>query len=193
MRELELLRLKYSEEFYYALREAVPTSPIKQAARTIFLNKTGYNGLYRQNLSGKFNVPFGKRQQCPKLYDEENLLRASRKLRGVKLFSKDFESVLEMTGRGDFVYCDPPYEPLSKTASFNSYRKGGFSRDEQSRLLEAARKARKRGATVIISNSHAPFILDLYQDHTVHRVKARRAINSRGDRRQEIFEVLIEV
>lgn len=193
MEALDHLRRFYSESFYYNLRKARPDCKIEQAARTVYLNKTGFNGLYRQNSRGEFNVPFGKRERCPKLYDRENLLRAREKLTSAKLFSKDFEWILDTAKKGDFVYCDPPYEPISKTSSFNSYRQGGFSRNEQERLLVAAKRARNRGATVIISNSHSPFILDLYEDQTLHKLKARRSINSIGTRRKEIFEVLIEV
>lgn len=189
--ELDILAQKYSEEFYYRLREQNPNSKVLRAARTIFLNKTGFNGLYRQNSKGGFNVPFGKREKCPALYDSENLLKASCSLQHANLQSLDFEAVLDQAGRGDFVYCDPPYEPLSRTSSFNAYQGGGFSQAEQKRLKEACIRAQKRGANVVISNSSADFIKELYSDCISKSISARRAINSKGDSRGRIEELAI--
>src|SRR5580693_7232643 len=118
MAALDRLSLRYSEAFYYELRQSSPRDPVERAARTIFLNKTGFNGLYRQNSRGGFNVPFGKRKTCPSLYQKENLLSVSSRLRRAKLIHADFESLMRRAGRGDFIYCDPPYEPLSSTSSF---------------------------------------------------------------------------
>ncbi len=191
MQELDLLAQRYSEEFYYQMREQNPKSKILRAARTIFLNKSGFNGLYRQNSKGSFNVPFGKRENCPSFYDRENLLKASCSLQHANLQSLDFEAVLDQAGRGDFVYCDPPYEPLSRTSSFNAYQGGGFSQAEQKRLKEACIRAQKRGANVVISNSSADFIKELYSDCVSKSISARRAINSKGDSRGRIEELAI--
>jgi DNA adenine methylase len=191
MRELDTLAQKYSEEFYYQLRAEYPESKLARAARTVFLNKSGFNGLYRQNSKGYFNVPFGKREKCPALYDKENLLNASASLQHTKLQSLDFEEILDAAKNGDFVYCDPPYEPLSRTSSFNAYQGGGFSQAEQRRLKEACIRAQNRGASIVISNSSAEFIKELYSDCEVISISARRAINSKGESRGKIEELAI--
>ncbi|MDX1920937.1 MAG: Dam family site-specific DNA-(adenine-N6)-methyltransferase, partial [Candidatus Caenarcaniphilales bacterium] len=162
MQELKGLTEKYCEEFYYELRTLSFESKIQKAARTIFLNKTGFNGLYRQNSNGGFNVPFGKRKKCPQLYEEENLLIVSSRLKNAELLCLDFEEVINLSGPGDFVYCDPPYHPLSSTSSFNNYQAGGFAEAEQKRLTETCFKASERGATVAISNSSSAFIQEIY-------------------------------
>jgi DNA adenine methylase len=190
IRLLGRYRDRYSEDFYYRLRSQAPRSPVWAAARTVFLNKTGYNGLFRQNARGGFNVPFGKRASCPCLFERENLLAVSARLRRTRLTNWDFEKVIDRAGPGDFVYCDPPYEPLNVTSSFNSYLAGGFSREEQIRLKRAAERAAARGAVVAISNSAAPFILELYEGWQVHSIYARRSINSKATSRGAIREVL---
>ena len=191
MAALDALARDYAEAHYYALREQAPVEPVARAARMVFLNKTGFNGLYRQNSRGLFNVPFGKRVRCPMLYDRENILALSARLLHTEILNEDFESVIDRAGAGDFVYCDPPYEPLSSTSSFNSYTGGGFSQSEQARLRDACADAAKRGAIVAVSNSSAPFIKDLYSEWDVRSVSARRAINSKGSSRGEIEEVLV--
>lgn len=190
MTELDRLEERYSEKFYYELRGSIPKDRIKRAARMIFLNKTGFNGLYRLNLRGVFNVPFGKRSICPGLYDRNNLIAVSKRLQYTDIHNRDFEEVLETTGPGDFVYCDPPYEPLSMTSSFNSYTAGGFSRREQTRLRDVCERAAHRGAVIAISNSSAAFIQNLYANWDVKIVSAKRHINSKGDLRGSINEVL---
>lgn len=193
MAALDTLSACYSEAFYYSLRGRLPSSPLEAAARTVFLNKTGFNGLYRQNAKGLFNVPFGKRAKCPELYDAGNLLAASACLGRALLTNVDFESVLDDCGAGDFVYCDPPYEPLSDTSSFNAYSAGGFPREEQRRLRDACLRAVARGARVALSNSSAPYIHDLYASCDVRPIRARRAINSVGSARGEVEEVLVRM
>jgi DNA adenine methylase len=188
---LDCLSAKYSEDFYYRIREKTPRDSINRAARTVFLNKTGFNGLYRQNSRGGFNVPFGKREKCPALYDPKNLMQVSARLTNANLRQGDFAIAIDEAGQGDFVYCDPPYEPLSPTSSFNSYTGGGFSQLEQERLRVACLNAARRGALVAISNSSAQFILDLYAAEDVRCVSAKRAINSKGNGRGEIDEVLV--
>jgi DNA adenine methylase len=190
---LDTLATFYSEEFFYELRSYTPDHSVDRAARTVFLNKTGFNGLYRQNSKGHFNVPFGKRNDCPALYDLENLNAASEKLKCTEIFCLDFEKIIDMAGAGDFVYCDPPYEPLSKTSSFNAYQGKGFTRTDQVRLKEACLRAESRGAKVAISNSVSPFILELYSDCQVANISARRAINSKGGSRGVVSEVLVKL
>jgi DNA adenine methylase len=191
MSELDKLAAEYSEEFYYELRNRNPNCQIQRAARTVFLNKTGFNGLYRQNSKGGFNVPFGKRPKCPELYERQNLLEASQRLQRAEIKNQDFEEILDQAQASDLVYCDPPYEPLNRTSSFNAYQANGFSRDEQTRLRDACIRASKRGARVLISNSSAEFILDLYNEFDIKMVSAKRAINSNGELRGEINEVLV--
>lgn len=191
MTALDEMANNYSEEFYYALRNQIPASQLLRSARTILLNKTGFNGLYRQNSKGGFNVPFGKKETCPKLYDKDNLLRASQALKHARLESRDFEAVIDQAGKDDFVYCDPPYEPLSRTSSFNAYHGGGFEQNQQIRLKAACRRAQERGAFVVISNSSARFIKDLYSDCEIRSISARRAINSKGNGRGKIEELAI--
>ncbi len=191
MVSLDVHESLYSEEYYYAVRAMKPTNFIEMAARTVFLNKTGFNGLYRQNSKGEFNVPFGKRSKCPALYVSSNLFLVSEKLRGIEFMNGDFELALAHAREGDFVYCDPPYEPVSRTSSFNSYTHTGFSQADQTRLHKACELAVRRGATVAVSNSAASFIKTLYVGWDVRMVKANRAINSRGDSRGAVDEVLV--
>jgi DNA adenine methylase len=181
----------YCEEYYYEVRSYSALSRIERAARTVFLNKTGFNGLYRQNSSGGFNVPFGKRPVCPALFDKENLLSVSIRLKQAVLSTMDFEDHMSQARAGDFVYCDPPYEPLSTTSSFNAYKGGGFTQADQSRLKVACIAAQKRGAFVAVSNSSAPFIKSLYSECEIMKIAAKRAINSKGDKRGEVEELLV--
>ncbi|MEY2987589.1 MAG: hypothetical protein RJB13_1110, partial [Pseudomonadota bacterium] len=134
MTRLDEFQSQYSEDFYYHLREQDAGDQVYLAARTVFLNKTCFNGLYRQNSKGKFNVPFGHRIQCPSLYSPENLYAVAKRFSHAVLLNLDFEKVIERAGMNDLVYCDPPYEPLSKSSSFNSYTQFGFSQSEQVRL-----------------------------------------------------------
>jgi DNA adenine methylase len=191
MRQLDSHARQYSKDFYYALRAETPQTAVARAARTLFLNKTGFNGLYRQNARGQFNVPYGHRKKCPALYNSENFKAVSHRLAQVELCNFDFSDVLAQAGVGDFIYCDPPYEPLSPTSSFNSYTRFGFDRGEQKRLYESLTQAVARGATVALSNSAAPFVVELYSHWDIRRVKARRAINSVAGRRGEIDELLV--
>jgi DNA adenine methylase len=191
MEELNRLRALYSPEFYYALRDGSVADPVARAARTIFLNKTGYNGLYRLNKKGAFNVPFGKRDRCPNLYDRENLLEVSRRLKAACLFNVDFEELIDQAQAGDFLYCDPPYEPLNATSNFKNYTSKGFYQVYQERLKNACARAVARGALVAISNSASDFIRSLYDGWKVESIPVRRAINSKGNRREPIPEYLI--
>jgi len=191
MKKLDEFSKEYSEQFYYFLRALQARNKLESAARTLFLNKTGFNGLYRQNLKGQFNVPFGKRLKCPALYEAKNLLQASDSLGQASLMCQDFQKVINFAGPGDFVYCDPPYDPVSKTSSFHAYQPGGFSQNDQRRLKDASLKAQARGATVVVSNSSSAFIHELYADCDVKIVTARRAINSKSQNRGPIGEVAV--
>lgn len=190
MRTLAEYSENYSESFYYKLREQQFEDPVLRASQTVFLNKCGFNGLYRKNRSGKFNVPFGKRAYCPILFQESNLLEASERLRSAELTCVDFETVLEQAPEGSLVYCDPPYAPVSATASFRHYQGSGFSLEDQQRLWQACLHAHSRGVHVVVSNSYCDSIVNLYGKDRVRTVNARRNINSKGSARGPVQEVL---
>jgi len=187
---------KTDKDYFYEVRgwDRKPgfneRSPVERAARTIFLNRTCYNGLYRVNSRGQFNVPFG-RYKNPTICDEDNLRAVSQALQGVKLRSEDFERCVEWAGRGDFLYLDPPYHPLSETASFTSYTRGDFDEDDQRRLGEVFRQLDQKGCIVMLSNSYTPFIQKLYVDYRQEVVNATRAISCKGNGRGSIPELVI--
>lgn len=178
--------------YYYQVRALDPEklAPIERASRFIYLNRTCYNGLYRVNREGKFNVPFGKYKN-PRICDEEGLRAVSEALRGAELKVGDFEEVLEQARSGDFIYLDPPYHPVSRTASFTSYFKDGFGLEEQKRLASVFRRLDKRGCLLMLSNSHTDMVQGLYAEFRLVVVEARRAINSKGDGRGPIPEYVI--
>jgi DNA adenine methylase len=179
--------------------EAALAYPIDLAAMLIFLNRTGFNGLYRMNRRGLFNVPAG-RYSDPRICDPVHLREVSAVFRrpGVSIEYLGFEATLAEAGAGDFVYCDPPYAPLSRTASFANYTKDGFSAFDQRRLQQAVVAASRRGAHVVVSNSSAPEIIAAYGSREaraagleIARVPARRAINSRASARGPVDELII--
>lgn len=188
---LEGVDRKDREKVYYDIRDQRPTDLVETAARFIFLNKTCYNGLYRENRQGVFNVPHGSYEN-PLIADSNAITSASKLLRGVTLQNGDFALCAGARG-GDFVYFDPPFHPVSATSSFNAYTSHGFGMREQERLHDLAARLHKRGVRVMISNSTHPAIQRLWDDGTfsVETVLARRAINSRGDKRGPIGELLI--
>lgn len=165
-------------------------TPVERASRFIYLNKTCYNGLYRVNSRGQFNVPFG-RYKNPRICDSEALRAASMALAATTLEVADFAAALKEAGRSDFVYLDPPYHPLSTTSSFTGYTASGFGEREQRRLASVYREADERGALVMLSNSDTPLVRELYSGFRIVPVLANRAINCRGDRRGPITEVLV--
>jgi DNA adenine methylase len=190
-----LERHDYDEGHYYEVRQTDPAQlelPAR-AARTIFLNKTGYNGLYRVNRAGRFNVPFG-RYTNPGFRSEESLqnLRAcSKALRGTTIALRDFAEVVRHAKRGDFVYFDPPYVPVSDTADFTSYVPGGFGRQDQERLADVFAELTRAGVRAMLSNSDTPAVRALYAKHRIDVVEAARNINSRGSRRGKVREVVV--
>lgn len=176
-----------------------PAYPPDLAAMLIFLNRTGFNGLFRLNRRGAFNVPAG-RYQNPTICDAVNLRAVSEAFRrpGVWLEHRRFDAALADAGAGDFVYCDPPYVPLSRTASFASYTADGFGPLDQARLLTGVASACQRGASVVVSNSSAHDVVSAYSSPeareaaiALHRVPARRAINSRASSRGAVDELII--
>jgi len=186
---------KRREAYYYGVRSADPDPVKKQAeaaARFLFLNRAGFNGLYRVNKSGKFNVPHGKWKTPPTFCDEGTLTAASRALLGVTLTCEDFVKALKHVRRGDFVYADPPYIPVSATADFTTYTADGFSGEDQIRLRDEALRLKKLGVRVLLSNRDHPIVRKLYaRGFEMRRIEARRYINSRSDRRGPAGEVLI--
>mgnify|MGYP000853327378 CR=1 FL=1 len=187
-----LSTFKNDESFYYTIRALEPSQldEVQRAARFIYLNKTCFNGLFRENRRGQFNVPFGRYKQA-QFCAPNDLRAASRALRGVCLEVAGFDEIAMSCQPGDFVYCDPPYVPVSRTASFTSYNGGGFGDEDQQRLADVVRVLGERGVHVLLSNSAVPLTYALYRELHIEEVLARRAINSRGDRRGHVPELLV--
>ncbi len=181
----------YLKETYLEVRAAEPDDPIERAARFIFLNRWGWNGLYRVNKKGKFNVPFGATSsgEPPALYNSENMAAASELLKRAELVVAPFQETLSRAEAGDFVYLDPPYHPLSATSSFTSYTKGAFGIEQQAQLRNSIleTEARTGGeARIMLSNSVAPDLVDLYERQNnlrLHTVVAFRAISAKATSR----------
>jgi DNA adenine methylase len=188
----DLRKHENTAEYYYRVRALDPhrMGPVARASRFLYLNKTGYNGLWRMNSRGQHNVPFG-RYRNPKIVDEPNLRLVSGALKKAELICGDFSLVLNCAEPGAFVYLDPPYHPLSATASFTSYTPAAFGEDDQRRLAEVFRELDERGCLVMLSNSDTPFIRELYKDYNIQVVYARRAINCRADKRGPVPELVI--
>ena len=180
------------ETYFYEVRATGPStlSPVERAARTLYLNKTCFNGLYRVNSDGHFNVPWGGYPN-PTLYDRENLLAVSALLRGKRIILSDYQKACARAKVGDFVYLDPPYHPLSETSKFTSYTKEDFGNREQRKLAETFRRLDKRGVLVMLSNSATPLVRTLYEGFRIESLKAKRAINSKGMGRGAIDELLV--
>jgi DNA adenine methylase len=161
------------------------------AAWLVYLNKTAYNGLYRVNQDGRFNVPIGSYKN-PQICDEPNLRACSRLLENVEIVEADFGAVSARAKPGDAVYFDPPYVPLSSTASFTAYTPNGFGIAEQVRLRDDAVRLNERGVAVVLSNHDTPETRSLYEDHfPIKRIEVSRPINARADRRGAVHELVI--
>lgn len=195
----ELKKHKSEESYYYNLRDwdrndiLRTKSPVESAARIIFLNKTCYNGLFRVNSSGQFNVPFG-RYSNPNILDVSVLKAVSEYLQSSKIniFNQDFQAAVQDAQEGDFIYFDPPYDPVSSTASFTSYYTNKFNKDEQVRLKETVDELNHRGCHILLSNAYTDFIRDLYSDYQQVKVLATRSINSVATKRGSVEEILIK-
>ncbi|MBI3073807.1 MAG: DNA adenine methylase [Deltaproteobacteria bacterium] len=186
---------RYDEDHFYVVRKADPRylSPAERAARTIFLNRVGWNGLYRVNSRGEFNVPFG-RHTNPRICDAPNLRAVASALRGVDLRVAPFEAVLDRAKEGDFVYLDPPYVPVSATSNFTAYDREGFGVREQRRLAAVVAELSDAGIRVMVSNSYTPLVVELYQalrGFRMELIDVRRAINSKADARGPVREVVV--
>jgi DNA adenine methylase len=187
---------KLDSDYFYEVRDwdrqpgYAQRSDVQRAARFIFLNHTCYNGLYRVNRRGQFNVPMG-RHRNPTIRNVQNLRAVGDALQDVSLFVDDFERCLEIARPGDLVYLDPPYQPLPDTASFTSYTSADFGAGDQQRLAVLFRELDHRGCQVMLSNSSTDLIRELYDGYEQIPVRAARAISSRGDGRGAIPELLV--
>lgn len=186
-------------EYFYAIRNIDrdreryrELSEVERASRLIYLNKTCFNGLFRVNSAGEFNSPFGYYKN-PNIVNEPVIRAVSRyfNTRDIAFYSEDFARTVGRVERGGFVYLDPPYDPISDTASFTGYNKGGFGRDEQLRLKQCCDEMTRRGVKFMLSNSATDFIRELYREYHITTVRARRAINADARGRGAIDEVLI--
>jgi len=191
---LAIYKKSHQRAYYYEIRnldrQHVRLSDVERAARTIYLNKTCYNGLYRVNRNGQFNVPMGSYKN-PTILHAETIKTASRALQNVLLEVRDFQSVVDLTQSGDFFYFDPPYHPLSATASFTSYTASDFDDEDQRKLANVFALLSKQGCLCMLSNSYTPLVLELYQKFRIETVQANRAINSDANGRGTIQEVVV--
>lgn len=188
----ELGRYKYDRELFYETRAKNPKdlSDAARAARLIFLNRTCFNGLWRVNSKGEFNVPFG-RYKNPTICDADALRAASGALAKAQIVHADFAEVTRDLGAGDFVYFDPPYAPASETADFTAYAAGGFGYADQVRLAEEVRALRDRGALVMLSNADTPQMRALYKPFSLTVVAVPRSINSDASKRGDAAELIV--
>lgn len=186
---------KDSESYYYTIRESNPRSEIEKTSRLIFLNRTCFNGLYRVNSKGKFNVPLGKYSN-PNIVNEENIRAVSHILQSSRTAIKcrDFEAVLRDAKKGDLIYFDPPYQPVSATSNFTSYTTKDFTYDDLIRLAELCLKLDSRGCNVLLSNSDSQEVADIFAKNPwkITRIAANRSINSNSKKRTGHFELLIK-
>ena len=182
---------QHNKEYYYSIRalDSSALTDIEKAARFIYLNKTCFNGLYRVNSKGKFNVPIGSYKN-PGILKEDVLREANKLLQGTKISAMPFENVLDMTTKDAFIYFDPPYYPLKKT-SFTTYTKDIFLEEEQKKLAEVFNNLNKKGCKLMLSNSDHPFIQKLYKGFKQERVHAKRMINCDATKRGLITELVV--
>ena len=195
--ELNHHEANHSEEYYYQVRN-IDRDPkkynkladYKRAARTIYLNKACFNGLYRVNSKNEFNVPFGKKEKV-NTYEGQNLgvVHCILNFNDVKLLSIDFEEAVKDAKKGDFVYLDPPYD--SDTSTFNDYTENGFNKDEQIRLAKLFKELSDRGCYVMLSNHNTILVKEMYSDYNIHIIEANRNINANGKKRKKVEEVII--
>jgi DNA adenine methylase len=177
-------------EHYYDVRAQRPTNPAARAARMVFLNRTCFNGLYRVNRKGEFNVPHGDYAR-PRILDADGLRACSAALAGAALSTLDFEEACLSAGAGELVYLDPPYQPLTPTANFTSYTSADFGEGEQRRLADVFRDLTRRGVRAILSNSAHPAVEALYRGYPMRRIPMARAINSDGSKRGPVEELVV--
>jgi len=188
---------KNSEEFYYELRNKDrdrekfnKLNDYTKAARTIYLNKACFNGLYRVNSKNEFNVPFNRKAKV-NTYDGQNLgiIHSYLNFSDVTLLNTDFEEAVKDAKKGDFIYFDPPYD--SETSTFNSYTENGFGKEEQIRLSKVYKELADKGCYVMLSNHNTTLVKELYKDFNIHVIEAKRNINANGKKRGKVEEVII--
>lgn len=196
----DLKQHKNESDYFYQIREQdrnpqvyAELSNVQRASRTLYLNKTCYNGLFRVNQQGEFNAPFG-RYKNPNIVNEKTLTAVSAYLNRaqITLQTGDFVQAVAGLDQTSFVYFDPPYDPISQSASFTGYDQGGFPRSEQIRLKELCDSLNKQGVKFLLSNSATEFILELYRDYDLRMVQAKRSINSNARKRGAVAEVLVK-
>ncbi len=193
----DVTKHKNESEYYYKIRvldrdmkKFKKLTDINRASRFLYLNKTGFNGLYRVNSKGEYNVPFG-RYKNPNYCEPVNIKACSELLHNTEVSNGNFEIIKEKVNKGDFVYFDPPYVPLNDTSNFTGYTDKGFDEDMQFRLRELCDYINGIEAYFMLSNSYTDFIRELYKDYTIHTVKASRHINSKASGRGKIKEVVV--
>lgn len=180
----------HSEDHYYDVRSNSPSDPIEQAARTLYLNRTCWNGLYRLNKMGKFNVPIGTKTKI--VLDTDDFDEASARLASAELSVCDFEETLNRTSEGDLVFIDPPYTVMHNMNGFVKYNENIFKWEDQIRLKDASRRAVDRGATVIITNADHPSLVTLYDGFGVHeQLKRRSVISGKVSGRAGVSELMV--
>lgn len=189
---LKVHQQNHSQDYYYKVRQWKCATKLEKAARLIYLNKTCFNGLYRENSKGEFNVPIGKYKN-PKICNPELLRSVSAALHNAQINVRSFEDVLDyVSSADDFVYFDPPYHPLSPTSNFTAYSRDSFSQNDQIRLKHVFAELAERGVKVMLSNSDCQFIRDLYKGFNINSITASRLINSNALKRgKKISELLI--
>lgn len=191
----EASQYNYDKAEYYSLRTRFneeQLTDVEDAAILLYLNKTGYNGLYRVNSKGKYNVPFG-RYKNPRIVDEERIMTASKLLENISIHSERFDSVKKQAEKGDMVYFDPPYLPVSETSDFTAYSKSGFGYEDHILLKDTCLDLDERGVYFVQSNSYVKPILELYENNgfRIEIVQMNRAINSKTSKRGEVNEILV--
>ncbi len=192
--DLRALQLNHTKDFYYEMRamDRLPEfdrlSPRVRAARTIYLNKTCFNGLYRVNSKGYFNTPIGRTSngKCPDIVNAEAIRELSTFLKGVRIREGDYVEAIKDAEPGDIIYLDPPYDPDEdiKTSGFVGYQKEGWTRQDTIRLKSVCDDLTRRGCRVVVSNNDTAFIRELFKDYIIHEVGVRRSINRNGDNRK---------
>lgn len=193
----DLNKHEVSKEYFLKIRNLDRTveysklSNVERASRFIYLNRTCFNGMYRVNSKGEFNVPFGNYKN-PRIIDENNLLNCSELLKNTEIKCADFSEILNKVQKGDFVYFDPPYVPLNETSNFTSYTKDGFDIDMQFKLRDVCNELDSMGVKFMLSNSDTKLVNELYTNYEIKKVFASRQINANADGRGKITEVLVK-
>lgn len=189
---LKIYQKRHNKDFYYIERARIYECPIKKAAQFLYLNRTCWNGLYRVNLKGQFNVPIGTKD---KIYDaQENFIIISEALKGTKITCTDFEKTINMSKKGDFIFVDPPYTTMHNNNGFIKYNQNIFSWDDQIRLKNALSRAKKRGIKAIVTNADHYSIIELYSDIGKYfRIERPSVISGKSTGRHTTSEALIYI